>query len=135
MKFLTEEWCVEFEAKLKDAFSAEKTPTKLTLSLCEGFGAVPQLGGKDLWYKYTLENGVITKIEKGFGMDTAPSADYVSFADYDITRKIMTGEMGIAKALLGGKIKLKGNVTKAIKMLDTYSLVQDTKALGGKTEW
>ena len=135
MKFLTEEWCAEFEAKLTEAFSAEKTPTKMTLSLCEGFGAVPQLGGKDIWYKYTLENGVLVKIEKGFGMDTAPAADYVSFADYEIVRKIMTGDMGIAKALLGGKIKLKGNVTKAIKMLDTYNLVQETKSLGGTTEW
>lgn len=135
MKFLTEEWQAEFEAKLKDAFSPAKTPTKMSLSLCEGFGAVPQLGNKDFWYKYTLVDGVLQSIEKGYGMDTAPSADYVSFAGYDVVSKIMTGEMGIAKALLGGKIKLKGNVTKAIKMLDTYNVVQDSKKLGGKTEW
>lgn len=135
MKFLTEEWRTEFEAKLSDMFSAGKTPTKLTLSLCETFGAVPQLDGKDFWYKYTLVDGVITKIECGYGLDTAPKADYVSYADYETTKGIMTGEIGIAKALTGKKIKLEGNLLKALKMLDTYSKVQDCKALDGKTEW
>lgn len=135
MKFLTDEWRAEFEACLKDIFSAEKTPTKLSLTLCEGYAAVPQLDGKDFWYMYVFENGVLTSITHGFGMDTAPKADYSSYADYDTTKKIMTGELGIPRALMSGKVKLKGNATKAIKMLDTYNKVQDAKELGGKTEW
>lgn len=135
MKFLTDEWCPVFEEKLTDAFSAGKTPTKISLTFCQGFGAVPQLGGSDFWYRYTFSDGVLTKIEKGNSMASAPESDYTSFGEYGVAIKVMTGEMGAAKAVLGGKIKLKGNVTKALKMLDTYNLVQETMALGGKTEW
>lgn len=135
MKFLTDEWCAEFEPKLKEVFSKENTPTKLTLTFCQAFGAVPQLDGKDFWYRYTFTDGVLTKLEKGNDMNDAPESEYKTFGDYDIAVKVMTGEMGEAKAVLGGKIKLKGNVTKALKMLDTYKHVQETMTLGGKTEW
>ena len=135
MKFLTDEWCPEFEAKLKDAFSAGKTPTKLTLTFCQGFGAVPQLNGSDFWYRYSFTDGVLTGIEKGNDMGAAPTSDYQTFGEYGVAVKVMTGEMAAAKAILSGKIKMKGNVTKALKMLDTYSLVQETMHLGGKTEW
>jgi len=135
MKFLTEQWRNEFDAGMKDTFSAAKTPTKLTISFCETFGAVPQLDGKDYWYLYVIKDGVLEELKSGEGLDNAPSADYVTFATYDTTKKLMTGEMGIAKALLGGKIKLKGNMGKALKLIDTYAIVQELKLLGGKTEW
>ena len=135
MKFLTEEWQVVFEPALLDAFSAGKTPTKLSVTFCQGFAAVPQLNGSDFWYRYTFTDGVITKLEKGYDMGTAPESDYTTLGEYGVAIKVMTGEMGAAKALMSGKIKMKGSVTKALKLLDTYNLVQETMALGGKTEW
>lgn len=135
MKFLTEDWLAEFKPILLDAFSPEKTPTKLTLSLCEQYTAVPQCGGQDVWIMYVFENGVLTSITNGIGTDTAPAADYTSFSDYETTKKILLGELGIPRALMSGKVKFKGNVTKALKMLEPYAIVQDTKQLGGKTEW
>ena len=135
MKFLTDEFYAEFTARLKDIFSPAKTTTKLSLTLRETFLAVPQLGGKDAWYLLELRDGVLTGFTNGLGLDGAPQADYIATSDYDTTRKLMSGEIGLAKALTSGKIKLKGNLMKALKMLDSYNVVQETKKLDGATEW
>ena len=135
MKFFSDEWYSEFKSQLLDIFSAGKTPTKITLKLCEKYAAVPQLGGQDAWINYVFENGVITSITRGEGSATAPDADFVSDADYATAVKVMTGEMSESRALMSGKVKLKGSIPKALKMLDTYSKIQATKHLGGKTEW
>ena len=47
----------------------------------------------------------------------------------------MTGELNTVKALTSGKIKLKGSLLKALKMLDTHNVITECKRLGGRTEW
>lgn len=135
MKFLTAEWGEEFKKLLTDTFSPEKTPSKLTLSLCECYNKVPQCGGDTVWFMYTLKDGVMTSVERGEGRANAPAADYTSDSDYDIFVKTMTGELSTTKALISGKIKLKGSLTKALKMLDTHNVITECKRLNGKTEW
>ena len=135
MKFLTEEWSNEFIALVKDVFSPGKTPSKVTLTLCECYNKVPQCGGDTVWFMYRLKDGVVESLERGTGRANAPAADYTSDADYDIVVKTMTGEMSTIKALTGGKIKLKGNLMKAMKLLDTHNIIDDCKKLNGKTEW
>ena len=39
----------------------------------------------------------------------------------------------VMKAVL--KIKLKGNLMKALKLLDTHNILTEQKKLNGKTEW
>jgi len=135
MRYLTDEFFAEYSARLKDIFSAGKTPTKLSLTLRETFLSVPQLGGRDVWYLLEFKDGVLVSFTRGNDVSAAPQAEYIATSDYETTRRIMTGEMGLAKALIGGKVKLKGNLTKVLKMLDTYNIVMDTKALDGATEW
>ncbi len=135
MKFLTEAWFEEFKALALDTFSPGKTPSKLTVTLCENYNKVPQEGGDTVWMMFVLRDGVITSLERGTGRANAPDADYVSDCDYDVFVKTMTGELGTAKALLSGKIKLKGSVTKAIKLLDTYNVIAECKKVQGTTEW
>lgn len=134
MKFLTEEWFAEFKPFVLDTFSAGKTPSKVTLTLCELYSDVPQVGG-DCWLYYNFKDGVVTECSRGVGKNTAPDADYVTDASYETVVKLMTGEMASAKALLKGLVKLKGNVTKALKLVSTHDVVDDCKRLGGKTEW
>ena len=88
-----------------------------------------------MWYLYILKDGVLTDIKRGEGRENAPAADYTSDADYDFFVKTMTGEMSTAKALTTGKIKLKGNLMKALKLLDTHNILTEQKKLNGKTEW
>ena len=133
MKFLTEEWSDEFIALAKDTFSPGKTPSKVTVTLCECYNKVPQCGGDTVWFMYTFKDGVITDITRGTGRTSAPAADYVSDADYDISVKNIVGELSSAKALTSGKIKLKGNLMKGLKLLDTHAVLAECKKLGGKT--
>ncbi len=133
MKFLTEEWSEEFIALAKDTFSPGKTPSKVTVTLCECYNKVPQCGGDTVWFKYTFKDGVITDIIRGTGRASAPDADYVSDGDYDVSVKNITGELSSAKALTSGKIKLKGNLMKGLKLLDTHNVLAECKKLNGKT--
>jgi putative sterol carrier protein len=135
MKFLTEEWSKEFIALAKDTFSPEKTPSKVTVTLCECYNKVPQCGGDTVWFMYTFKDGVLTDVERGTDRANAPAADYVSDADYDICVKNISGELSSAKALTSGKIKLKGNLMKGLKLLDTHNILAQCKKLNGKTEW
>lgn len=135
MKFLTEQWGEEFAALAKDTFSPEKTPSKLTLTLCECYNAVPQCGGDTVWFMYTFKNGVLESVERGTGRSSAPAADYTSDCDYAPFVQTMTGELNTVKALTSGKIKLKGSLMKALKMLDTHNVLTECKRLKGATEW
>ena len=47
----------------------------------------------------------------------------------------LAGEMANAKAVLKGLVKIKGNVTKALKLLGPHDVISECKKLGGKTEW
>lgn len=135
MKFLTNEWSVEFEALLKDTFALGKTPSKLTLTLCECYNKVPQCGGGTVWFMYTLKDGVLVSLERGEGRENAPAADYTSDCDYEPFIQTMTGELSTVKALTSGKIKLKGSLMKALKMLDTHNVITECKKLNGRSEW
>lgn len=134
MKFLTEEWFAEFQPSVLAAFAPGKTPTNVTLTLCEMYSSVPQIGG-DAWIFYKFENGVVTECTRGLGKNTAPDADYATDAEYDIVVKLLLGEMANAKAVLKGLVKIKGNVTKALKLLSVHDVIDECKKLGGKTEW
>lgn len=135
MKFLTNEWSVEFEALLKDTFAPGKTPSKLTLTLCECYNKVPQCGGGTVWFMYTLKDGVLVSLERGEGRENAPAADYTSDCDYEPFIQTMTGELSTVKALTSGKIKLKGSLMKALKMLDTHNVITECKKLNGRSKW
>lgn len=134
MKFLTEEWFAEFQPSVLDAFAPGKTTTDVTLTLCELYSNVPQIGG-DMWLFYRFQDGVVTECTRGLGKDTAPAADYTTDAEYDVVVKLLVGEMANAKAVLKGLVKIKGNVTKALKLLGPHDVIDECKRQGGKTEW
>ena len=135
MKFLTEEWFAEFQPSVLAAFAPGKTPTNVTLTLCELYSNVPQIGGNGMWLFYRFENGVVTECTRGLDKSTAPDADYVTDAEYDVVVKLLLGEMANAKAVLKGLVKIKGNVTKALKLLGPHDVIDECKRQGGKTEW
>lgn len=136
MKFLTDEWIAAFEKRAKEVFSEYDTPTTLTVTLVETYENVPQLGGKDFWHLYAIEDGVIEELDHGNDKADIPAdADFVTYCPYDLVVKIMTGEVSTPRAMLSGEIKMKGNMARAMKMLGTYNTLQDLKRLGGETEW
>ncbi len=45
-----------------------------------------------------------------------PVAEFVITGDYEVFSKISRAEMGSQRALMSGKLKLKGNMVKALKL-------------------
>lgn len=136
MKFLSNEWIEEFESKARAVFSEDNTPSTLTVTLVECYENVPQLDGKDFWHLYDIEDGVIAELAHGYDKNEIPDgADFTTFCPYDLVVKIMTGQISTPRAMLGGDIKMKGNMVRAMKMMDTYNVLQDLKRLNGETEW
>lgn len=136
MKFLSDEWIERFESKARDVFSEDDTPSSLTVTLVECYEGVPQLDGKDFWHLYAIEDGVIEELAHGNDKKDIPGdADFVTFCPYDLVVRIMTGKVSTPRAMLSGDIKMKGNMVRAMKMMDTYNILQDIKRLDGETEW
>lgn len=136
MKFLSNEWIEAFESRAKAVFSEDDTPSNLTVTLVECYEGVPQLDGKDFWHLYDIEDGVIEELAHGYDKAEIPGdADFTTFCPYDLVVKIMTGQVSTPRAMIGGAIKMKGNMVRAMKMMDTYNILQDLKRLDGETEW
>ncbi len=122
--YLTEEWRAEAERRLK----AELTPESLdraTTSLAHVHTDCPGGGTKHLLYR--LENGALTELILGDG--PAPEAEFEISGPYEILAKVGRGEMEVASAVMTGKLKLKGNMLKALKMASIAERVN--KVLAG----
>jgi len=50
------------------------------------------------------------------GEGDGPKAEFVISGDYDVFARISRAELGSQKALMGGLLKLKGNMVKALKL-------------------
>lgn len=136
MKFLSEEWREAFEKSLKDTFTEGKTPTSITVSLVECYSDVPQLDGKSFWHCYELEEGVLEEVSHRYSEDSIPAdADFVVTAPYETAVKSMTGELDNATALVGGSMKFKGNLIRAMKLMGTYNVIQNLKRMDGSLEY
>jgi putative sterol carrier protein len=60
------------------------------------------------------KDGKITDVETGTG--EPPQAEFRIIGDYETFARISRAELGAQKALMTGKVKLKGNLAKALKL-------------------
>lgn len=136
MKFLSDEWINNFETKAKEIFSEAGSPSKLTVKLVECYENVPHLNGKDFWHMYDIEDGVLLELDHGYDKNEIPNdADFITFCPYDLVKKIMLKQVSTPRAMLSGQIKMKGNMARAMKMMDTYNILQDLKRLDNTVEF
>ena len=111
VKYLGEQWREEVETRLK----AELTPEKmhnLTSSMNNRYLNCPD-GGNRFFYVGFLD-GAVDSVLVGEG--DGPQAEFTVIGDYEVFAKISRAEMGSQKALMGGQMKLKGNMVKALKL-------------------
>jgi putative sterol carrier protein len=71
-------------------------------------------GGKEMFLFIECKEGNITRVETGVG--DPPKAEFLIIGDYETFSRISRAELGSQKALMTGKIKLKGNLAKALKL-------------------
>ena len=109
--YLSSEWGAEVEKRLR----AELTPDKmnnLTSSMNNIYMNCP--GGGEKYFFVSFEDGAVKQVETGVGK--GPAAEFAIMGDYETFAMISRAELGAQKALMGGKLKLRGNMVKALKL-------------------
>ena len=94
---------------------AELTPEKMnnvTTSMSNIYKNCP--GGEDMFLFVECKDGKVTRVETGAG--EPPQAEFRILGDYETFAKISRAELGAQKALMTGKLKLKGNLARALKL-------------------
>lgn len=111
IKYLSPEWTAEAENRLRSQLSPEQMKN-LTSSMLTVYSNCPDGIDRALYYK--LENGVFTEIsvrEAPF-----PEAEFTISGDYETFARISRAELGSRSALMTGKLRLQGNMVKALSL-------------------
>ena len=109
--YLSPEWRDEAEKRLR----AELTPDKMkniTTSMANIYQNCPE-GGENFLY-VSFQDGALAEVKVGPGQP--PDAEFRILGDYDVFSRITQGTLKSQRALMGGKLKLKGNMVKALKL-------------------
>ena len=111
VKYLSPEWRDEAEKRLKSELSPEKM-NNITSSMSNIYQNCPD--GKTRYLFFKFEDGNFAELSIGDG--EPPAAEFRISGDYEIFAKISRAELGSQKALMTGKLKLKGNLAKALSL-------------------
>ena len=110
-KYVTAEWAQEAYRRLK----LELTPERMkfvTSSMLTLYTNCPD--GKDRALYYSFVEGVIDEVSLSEG--EIPEAEFIISGDYETFARISRAEIGSRSALMSGKLKLKGNMVKALSL-------------------
>jgi hypothetical protein len=110
--YLSQEWGAEVEKRLQEGLTPEKM-NNLTSSMNNLYTNCPG-GAPDKYFFVGFADGKVDRVEVGEGK--GPQAEFTISGDYETFAKISRAELGSQKALMSGKMKLRGNMVKALKL-------------------
>ena len=111
LPYLEKAWRDEAYERL----AAELTPEKMngiSTSMADLYSSCPD--GKEHWLFVRCVEGKLAEFQTGSG--EAPEAEFRIIGDYATFAAISRGELGSQRALMTGKLKLKGNMAKALRL-------------------
>lgn len=111
LKYLSPEWTAEAAKRLRAQLTPESMKN-LTSSMITLYHNCPD--GKERALYYKIENGVFTDISVREA--PMPQAEFVISGDYETFAKISRAEIGSRSALMNGKLRLTGNMVKALSL-------------------
>ncbi len=111
LEYLSRQWREEAEKQLRDKLSPEKM-NFTTSSMSNIYKDCPNGDDKYMFYKF--ENGELAELAVGEG--EPPKAEFKIIGTYDVFAQISRAELGAQKALMTRKLKLRGNMIKALKL-------------------
>ncbi len=111
MTYLSNEWRDEAEKRIRADLSPERM-NKITSSMSNIYKNCPD--GKERYLFFNFNDGELVDLSVGEG--EPPEAEYRITGDYDTFAQISRAELSSQKALMTGKLKLKGNMVKALKL-------------------
>jgi len=124
IKYLSPEWTAEAETRLRAQLTPEMMKN-LTSSMLTIYHNCPDGIDHALYYK--LEDGVFNEIS--VREEPFPAAEFTISGDYDTFAKISRAELSSRSALMGGKLKLQGNMVKALSLasiVDRFNKILST---------
>lgn len=111
LKYLSSEWTAEAEKRLRSQLTPESLKN-MTSSMLTVYHNCPDGQERALYYK--IEGGVFTDIS--VRQDPMPEAEFIISGDYETFAKISRAELGSRSALMSGKLRLTGNMVKALSL-------------------
>jgi putative sterol carrier protein len=111
IKYLSPDWTTEANTRLREQLTAAEMKF-LTSSMLTLYHHCPD--GKDRALYFKIENGVFTEIS--VCEPPLPQAEFVISGDYATFAKITRAQLGSRVALLNGKLRLNGNMIKALML-------------------
>ena len=110
-RYLSPEWAQEAYRRLRAELTAERMKF-VTSSMVTLYHHCPD--GKDRALYYRFVEGVIDEVSVREG--ELPEAEFRIIGDYETFAKISRAELGSRAALMSGKLKLQGNMVKALSL-------------------
>jgi putative sterol carrier protein len=110
-RYLSQDWKEAVEILLKKELNAERM-NHITSSMSNIYLNCPDGKQHYMFFKYV--DGSLDQFMVGEG--EPPEAEFKISGDYETFAKISRAEMGSQVALMSGKLKLKGNMVKALKL-------------------
>jgi putative sterol carrier protein len=111
VSYLSQEWRDEAEKRLKEEITPEKMKN-LTSSVAYVYLDSP--GGKTKFLYFRTDNGTFAEVL--VGDNEPPQADFRVTGPYELFANVTQGKISSQRALMSGKLKLKGNMVKALKL-------------------
>ena len=115
LKYLSKEWMDEVERRVKATLTAEEMK-KVSSSMVNIVKNCPD--GKVHYMYFRFEDGLMAEGLVGSEDDEVATkdAEFKIIGEYEIFRQISMAELGARTALMRNKIKLKGNMVKALRL-------------------
>ncbi len=111
LAYLGPAWREEAFKRLKAELLPEKM-NGITTSMANLYADCP--GGKDKWLFVSCVEGRVERFETGEG--EAPEAEFRISGSYATFAAISRAELGSQRALMTGRLRMKGNMAKALRL-------------------
>ena len=111
LAYLSEAWRERSEDALAEGLPPERM-NHITTSLANVYKGCPDGADRYLYIEY--EDGYLTALDLGEG--APPKAEFIVTGDYATFVQIAKGELNSQLGLMTGKLTLKGNMVKALKL-------------------
>lgn len=111
LTYLSPEWAAEALERLKKELPVEKM-NNISTSMSNIFRNCPD--GQEHFLYIQAVDGVVARVEVGIG--EPPKAEFIITGDYEVFARISRAEISSQRALMTGKLKVRGNMAKALKL-------------------
>ena len=122
-EYLSPEWAQEATQRLQRDLTPEKMK-HLTSSMLTVYTNCPD--GADRAVYYRLEEGVVQELSIQEG--DLPQAEFTITSDYEVFARISQAELKARAALMSGKMTLKGNLVKALRLAPVVDRLNEVLA-------